>query len=100
MIAHYRGSSSRAIEVRRPGTVFSELAQADDAPTIEVLGTETSGFAPISPGGNEFIVHFTYPPQEAERRQKHNWCAVYSLNEYGVSLDQLKKVAAGLEPIR
>lgn len=91
---HYRGSSGRAIEIRRPGTVFTELAQRNDAPTIKVLGIETSGFAPIGPGGNEFIVQFPYPPGA----KPHQWCSHYSLNEYGVPLPELKKVAEGLRP--
>lgn len=94
VILHLRGEGSRAIEIRRPGTFFSELAQHDDAPTIEVLGGATAGFAPISPGGDDFIVLFTYPVGA----RSTNHCAIYSLNEYGVSLDELKKVAEGLRP--
>ena len=93
VIVHYRGSGRRAIEVRRPGTLFTELAQGDDAPTIEVLGARTSGFAPISPYGNEFMVQFSYPPHET---RKHQWCRTYSLNEYSVPLAELTKVAEGL----
>ena len=96
VIVHYRSSDSRAIEIRRPGTHFTELAQGNDAPTIEVLGNETSGFAPIQPGGDDYIVQFTYP--NAPNSRSHNWCSVYSLNEYGVSLAELKKVAEGLRP--
>lgn len=92
VVVHYRGSGGRAIEIRRPGTIFTELAQRDDAPTIEVLGTETTGFAPISPGGDEFIVSFRYPGAA----KPHQWCSLYSLNEYGVPLSGLKKVAEGL----
>jgi hypothetical protein len=92
VIVHYRGSGSRAIEIRRPGTFFTELAQRNDAPTIEVLGTETSGFAPIEPGGDDFIVQFTYPTDEPST----DHCAIYSLNEYGVPLEELKRVAEGL----
>ena len=92
VIFHYRGSEGRSIEVRRPATFFSELAQGDDAPTIEVLGTETAGFAPITPGGDDFIVQFTYPTTAPST----NDCAIYSLNESGVSLSELKKVAEGL----
>ena len=58
-----------------------------------MLGIETSGFAPIGPGGDDFIVQFSYP----RGRKPHDWCALYSLNEYGVSLDELKNVAEGLE---
>lgn len=93
MILHYRGSGSRAIEIRRPGTLFTELAQGNDAPTIEVLGSKTTGFAPMEPGGDDFIVQFSYPPHP----QPHEWCARYSLNEYGVvPLEELKKVAEAL----
>lgn len=92
VIVHYRGSGDRAIEIRRPGTLFSELALGDDAPTIEVLGVETPNFAPISPGGNDFIVAFRYPSSA----KPHLWCSSYSLNENGVSLEELKKVAEGL----
>lgn len=95
VIFHYRGSGSRAIEIRRPGTLFTELAQGDDAPTITVLGNETSAFAPISPGENEFIVAFSYPLQGSWR--KWQWCATFTLNEYRVSLDELTKVAEGLQ---
>lgn len=94
VIVHLRGMGSRAIEIRRPGTFFSELAQRDDAPTIEVLGGETAGFAPISPGGDDYIVLFTYPVGA----KSTNHCAIYSLNEYGVPLQELKKVAEGLRP--
>lgn len=94
VIVHLRGRGSRAIEIRRPGTFFSELAQGDDAPTIDVLGGETAGFAPISPGGDDFIVLFTYPAGA----KSTNHCAIYSLNEYGVPLQELKKVAEGLRP--
>lgn len=93
VIVHHRGSDSRAIEIRRPGTLFTELAQRDEASTIEVLGSETSGFAPIEPGGDDFIVQFSHPGT----RRPHDWCALYSLNGYGVSLDELKRVAEGLE---
>lgn len=92
VIVHYRGPAGRAIEIRRPGTLFAELAQRNDAPRIEVLGTETTGFAPIGPGGNKFIVQFEFPPSP----KPHRWCSLYSLNEYGVSLAELKKVATDL----
>lgn len=92
VVVHYRGFDGRAIEIRRPGTIFTELAQRSDTPRIEVLGTETTGFAPIQPRGNKFIVQFRYPPGT----RPHQWCSLYSLNEYGVSLAELKKVAEGL----
>lgn len=93
VIVHYRGSGGRAIEIRRPGTHFTELAQDNDAPTIEVLGTETSGFAPIGPGGDDFIVQFVYPAPAGPRQ----WCSQYSLNEHRVPLSELKKVAESLQ---
>lgn len=94
VVVHYLDASSRAIEIRRPGTLFTELAQRDDAPSIDVLGAETTGFAPIGPGDNKFIVTFSYPPGA----KPHQWCARYSLNEYGVSLAELKKVSESLAP--
>ncbi len=95
VIFHFRGSNGRAIEVRRPGTLFVELAQGDDAPTIHVLGEDTAAFGPINPGGNEFIVFITYPSNADPEDQ----CAWFSLNEVGVSLAELKKVAEGLREI-
>lgn len=92
VIVHYRGSRARGIEIRRPGTLFSELAQRNDAPRIEVLGSETTGFAPIAPGGSQFIVQFDYPPGA----RPDQWCSLYSLNEYGIALAELKKVAVSL----
>lgn len=91
-IVHYRGSGGRTIEIRRPGTAFTELAQRSDTPKIEVLGTETTGFAPIQPRGNKFIVQFSYPATAGPRQ----WCSLYYLNEYGVKLAELKEVAEGL----
>lgn len=93
VIVHYRSSDSRAIEIRRPGTEFTELAQGNDAPTIEVLGAETSGFAPIGPGGDDFIVQFAYPAPAGPRQ----WCSQCSLNEHRVALNELKKVAESLQ---
>lgn len=96
VIWHLRSEDASYIEVRRPGTLFAELALGDQAPTIEVLGAETPNFGPITPGGDHFIVQFVYPP----RGSRENDCAIYSLNEYGVSLEELRKVAEGLRPIR
>lgn len=92
VIVHYRGPGSTAVEIRRPGTLFTELAQADDAPTINVLGSETSAFGPIEPFGSDFIVSFTLPLESSSEDD----CALYSLNEYGVPLAELMRVAKGL----
>lgn len=94
VIHTYRGRRGAQIEIHRPGTLFTELAQGDDAATLDVLGVETSGFGPIQPGGDDFIVWFQHPPDAGA----HEWCKTYSLNEYGVSLDELKRVAEGLIP--
>jgi hypothetical protein len=94
VVVHYRGPGGRAIEIRRPGTSFTELARSGDAPTIEVLGAETTGFGPIEPGGDDFIVQFTYPTGAPST----DHCAIYSLNEKGLSLEELKRVAEGLRP--
>jgi hypothetical protein len=95
VIFHLSSNDGRAIEVRRPGTLFAELALSDDAPTIHVLGADTANFGPIAPGGKEFIVFITYPlnadPDEG--------CASFSLNDAGVSLAELKKVAEGLQEV-
>lgn len=95
VIFHFIGSNERAIEIRRPGTLFAELALGDDAPTIHVLGSDTPNFGPINPGGDEFIVFITYPNNVDPEDQ----CAWFSLNEVGVSLAELKKVAEGLVEI-
>ena len=81
--------------MRRPGTLFAELALSDDAPTIHVLGEDTANFGPINPGGNEFIVFITHP----RRADPEDQCAWLSLNEAGVSLAELKKVAEGLQEV-
>jgi hypothetical protein len=94
VIHTYRGGRGTKVEIHRPGTLFTELAQGDDAPTLDVLGFETTGFGPIQPGGDDFIVWFQHPPVAGP----HQWCKTYSLNEYGVSLEELKRVAEGLEP--
>jgi hypothetical protein len=84
IVGHYRGPQGQAIELRRPATPFTELALADDAPTIDVLGRSTAGFGPAEPGGDRFIVQFS------------NECSDFSLEEYGVALEELKRVAEGL----
>jgi len=95
VIFHFSGSDDRAIEVRRPGTLFAELALGDDAPTIHVLGEDTPNFGPINPGGHMFIVFITYP-NDADAEDQ---CAWFSLNEVGVSLEKLKKIAESLVEI-
>jgi hypothetical protein len=94
-VVHYRGDNGAAIEIRRPGTLFAELAQFDDVPTIKVLGKDTAGFAPVNPGGDRFIVQFTYGDGVDDADDP---CAMYSINEYGVPLETLKRVAVGLRP--
>lgn len=81
--------------MRRPGTLFAELALSDDAPTIHVLGADTALFGPINPGGDEFIVFITYP-SSADPEDR---CAWFSLNEVGVPLSELKEVAEGLREV-
>ena len=90
LVVHWT-NEGRAFEVRNPGTLFVEIAQEDDAPTITVLGRETADFGPIVPMEEDYIVQFTIGPKGDE-------CSLWSLNEYGLSLDELKKVAEGLEP--
>ncbi len=71
-------------------------ATAFTATTARIPGIGSSKGRPArrrpSPGGDDFIVQFTYPPDA----KSTNHCAIYSLNEYGVSLDELKKVAEDL----
>lgn len=90
-VVYYAAGEDRFIEIRRPGTLFTELALADDAPTIDVLGTPTPNFAPREPAGDDFIVQFQYEGDMAPSS-----CTNYSLDEYGVPLDELKRVAEGL----
>lgn len=93
VVIHYT-DGQRSIELRRPGTLFVELAQEDDAPTIRVLGTETADFGPVEPGGDRYIVQFPYPfGSSLEER-----CALFSLNEEGLNLHELLRVAQGLRP--
>jgi TolB protein len=91
-VVHYTDGAGRFVEIRLPGTPFVELALADDAPTVRVLGSDTANFGPIEPGGDRYIVQFRYPagsPIEDD-------CALYSVNEYGLELPELIRVAEGL----
>jgi hypothetical protein len=88
LVVHWT-DGERAFEVRNPGTLFVEIAQEDDAPTITVLGRETADFGPIVPMEEDYIVQFTLG-------SKGDRCSLWSLNEYGLSLDELKSVAEGL----
>lgn len=94
LVIHYT-DGERSVEVRRPGTLFLELAQEDDAPTIRVLGTRTADFGPVEPGGDRYIVQFLHPKGASFEER----CALYSLNEEGLELDELLRVAEGLRPI-
>jgi hypothetical protein len=89
LVVHWT-DGERAFEVRNPGTLFVEIAQEDDAPTITVLGRETADFGPIVPMEEDYIVQFTLG-------SKGDDCSLWSLNEYGLSLGELKRVAEGLE---
>jgi hypothetical protein len=90
LVVHWT-DGERAFEVRNPGTLFVELAQEDDAPTITVLGRETADFGPIVPMEEDYIVQFQVEPAKGD-------CSLWSLNEYGISLEELKLVAEGLVP--
>lgn len=92
-VVHYTNGAGLAVEIRRPGTLFTELALADDSPTVRILGSETPSFGPVSPGGDRYIVHFEYPAS----MMPNDSCDEYSLNEYGLDLDELLKVARGLQ---
>jgi hypothetical protein len=89
VVVHWKDGEGRSFEARNPGTLFAELAQEDDAPTVTILGEETADFGPIVPMEEDYIVQFTIGP----RGQK---CSLWSLNEYGLPLDELLRVAEGL----
>lgn len=93
-VVHYSDGRGRSVEIRTPATLFVELALGDDAPAITVLGRQTSNFGPIEPGGDSYIVQFLYRPTGAEVQRR---CQLYSLNEYGLGLDELLRIAEGLE---
>jgi hypothetical protein len=90
-VVHWTDGQGNSFEARNPGTLFAELAQEDDAPTITVLGEETPDFGPLAPMTTDYLVQFTI---EAKGQK----CSLWSLNEYGLSLNELKRVAEGLEP--
>jgi hypothetical protein len=90
VVVHWTDGRGRAIEARNPGTLFAELAQEDDAPTVTILGQETADFGPVVPMEEDYIVQFTTGPR-GER------CSLWSLNEYGLPLDELLRIAEGLQ---
>ncbi|HEX2030554.1 MAG TPA: hypothetical protein VHL78_04020 [Actinomycetota bacterium] len=95
----------RSIELRRPGMLFVELAQGEDAPTITVLGEDTSSFGPVAPNyenpeDEDHMVQFRYPPDAPPINDHTKDCAFFSLNEYGLGLEELIQVAEGLRPGR
>lgn len=101
-VVHW-SDGERSVEIRRPGMLFVELAQADDAPTITVLGEETSSFGPVAPNyedpqAQEYMVQFRYPADAPPVDDHSKDCAFFSLNEYGVGLQELIRVAEGLAP--
>ena len=97
LVVHWTDGQGNSFEARNPGTLFAELAQEDDAPTITVLGRATADFGPIVPMEEDYIVQFTYDPGGLPETDGIAGCELWSLNEYGVSLDELKRVAEGLE---
>lgn len=90
-IVHFRGPRERAIEIRRPATLFAELAMSDDRRSLLVLGHRTSNIGPVEPGGQSHIIQFRYRSKDAAPG-----CHEYSLNEYGVKIKDLIRVAEGL----
>lgn len=94
----------RAIEIRRPGMLFVELAQEEGAPTITVLGQETADYGPLAPNyeegpaGEDFVVQFRYPADSEPSGDPSKDCSFYSITEYGLDEAELIKVAEGLEP--
>jgi hypothetical protein len=90
VVVHWTDGRGRAFEARNPGTLFAELAQEDDAPTVTVLGRETADFGPVVPMEEDYIVQFTIGPRDQE-------CSLWSLNEYGLPLEELLRVAKGLQ---
>lgn len=93
LVIHYT-DGERSVEVRRPGTLFLELAQEDDAPTIRVLGARTADFGPVEPGGDRYIVQFFHP----KGASLDDRCALFSLDEHGLELPELLLVAESLRP--
>ena len=53
-------------------------------------------FGPIVPMETDYIVQFTHDPGGLPEIEGIAGCELWSLNEYGLSLDKLKKVAEGL----
>jgi hypothetical protein len=99
VVVHWTDGQGNSFEARNPGTLFVELAQEDDAPTITVLGEETPDFGPLAPMTHDYIVQFTYNPGGLpDNVEGPADCGLWSLNEYGLSLGELKKVAEGLVP--
>jgi hypothetical protein len=95
VVVHWTDGRGRAFEARNPGTLFAELAQEDDAPTVTVLGEETADFGPIVPMEDDYIVQFSIEREGVAVPRRP--CSLWSLNEYGLPLDELLRVAEGLE---
>ena len=92
----------RFIEIRRPGMLFAELAQEEGAPTVTVLGQETSDYGPVAPNyeegpeGEDFMVQFRYPADSEPTEDPSTDCALFSVTEYGLDQDELIRFAEGL----
>jgi hypothetical protein len=95
VVVHWTDGQGRAFEARNPGTLFAELAQEDDAPTVTVLGEETADFGPIVPMEEDYIVQFMIE-RKGEAVPRHP-CSLWSLNEHGLPLEELLRVAKGLQ---
>ena len=95
VVVHWTDGQGRSFEARNPGTLFAELAQEDDAPTVTVLGEETADFGPIVPMEDDYIVQFSIEREGVAVPRRP--CSLWSLNEYGLPLDELLRVAEGLE---
>jgi hypothetical protein len=60
-------------------------------PGWTIIGRETPDFGPIAPMTEDYIIRFTIGPRDKK-------CSLWSLNEYGLPLDELLRVAEGLVP--
>jgi hypothetical protein len=91
VVIHWTDGHGHSFEARNPGTLFAELALGDNPRTITVLGERTANFGPLAPMTEDYLVQFSIGPP-GER------CSLWSLNEYGLSLQELIRVAEGLVP--
>jgi Tol biopolymer transport system component len=91
-VVHYTNGADRSVEIRRPAT--SSIDLNGERPEVNVLGSVTDEVGPAERGSDHLIIRFPY----RSGLGLNDRCDRYSVDGYGLRIDELIRVAEGLRP--